>query len=166
MAMLEPEQIMSAIETVMREVPNVGIVHQYRRTVRDEQSASDLMFDEAQTWICGWMISPAPINTLMVERSMGYNAIGGGGGDAMETSSWQIEGYFGHSDERETEKTFHKLAIAIVRQLNKYGKLPGVSGLVLQNAANLEQFSYVMFALMFHLHYARITISFRGTARF
>lgn len=166
MPLLEPDQIMASMETVMRQVPNVGIVHQYRRAIRDEQSAHDLAFDPEQGWLCGWMISPAPVNTLTVDRGTGYSAIGAGGGDAMETSSWQIEGYFGLSDERETEKTFHKLAIAVVRQFNKYGKLPGLQGIVMQNAANLEMFSYLQFAGMYHTHYARISISFRGVARF
>jgi hypothetical protein len=163
---LSSNAIAEAIKAVLLTVPKIGKVHDYQRSIVDETTMHDHMFDETQNRICGWQISPNPVNTLTVERQPGYHAIGSiGGGSASETSTWQIEAYFGHDDENASQKTFHALVLLVVRTLNKYGGLPGIPGLTLQQAANLEQFGWVLYAGMYHTHYARITIAFQGQSR-
>lgn len=141
-------------------VPGVGRVHEYRRIVRDEQSARVHLHDG--TRINGWLISPAGSNTAVNVRNPGYNAIGAkGGGQTMTTFQFQVEAYYGLDDPGESEKTFMDLVWAAVLDLNRYGTLP-ISDIVHQLPADVEQFGFAMFANFYLVHYAKIGIGFTG----
>lgn len=137
-----------------------GRVHEYRRIVRDEQSARLHLHDG--TRIHGWMISPAGANAAVNTRNPGFNGIGvQGGGQMMTTFQLQIEGYYGLDDPGESEKTFADLVWTLCLDLNRYGALP-ISGIVHQLPADLDQFGFAMFANFYLVHYARIGIGFSG----
>lgn len=149
-----------ALAAALQAVPGIGVVHEYRRIVRDEQSARVHLFDG--TRINGWMIAPAGSNTVVNVRSPGFRGIGvQGGGQVLTTFQFQIEGYYGLDDPGESEKTFADLVWAAALDLNRYGTLP-ISGIVHQLPADVEQFGYAMFANFYLVHYARIGIGFTG----
>lgn len=149
-----------ALAAAVAAVPGVGPVHEYRRIVRDEQSARLHLFDG--TRINGWMISPAPAATEVNVRNPGFTGIGvKAGGQVMTTFQLQIEGYYGLDDPGASEKAFGDLASAICLDLNSYGALP-ISGIVHQLPANVEQFGFAMFAAFYLVHYCRIGIGFSG----
>ena len=155
-----PDACRVALAAAIQAVPGIGRVHEYRRVVRDEQSARVHLFDG--TRINGWMIAPSPANTVVNVRNPGFSGIGvKAGGQVMTTFQFQIEGYYGLDDPGESEKTFADLAWAIVLDLNSYGAIP-ISGIVHQLPADVEQFGYAMFAGFYLVHYVRIGIGFTG----
>ena len=155
-----PDACRVALAAALGTVPGIGVVHEYRRIVRDEQSARTHLFDG--TRINGWMIAPAGTNTSVNTRQPGFQAIGTqGGGQMLTTFQFQVEAYYGLDDPGASEKTFMDLAWAAVLHLNRFGALP-ISGIVHQLPADLEQFGYAMFANFYLVHYARIGIGFQG----
>jgi len=150
----------TALAAAVQAVPGVGRVHDYRRTMRDEQTVRVHLFDG--TRINGWMISPSGSNTGINVRQPGFSGIGvQGGGQVMTTFQLQVEGYYGLDDPGASERTFADLVEAVTLHLNKFGALP-ISGIVHQLPADLEQFGYAMFANFYLVHYARIGIGFTG----
>lgn len=155
-----PDACRVALAAALNLVPGIGRVHEYRRIVRDEQSARLHLFDG--TRINGWMIAPASANTAVNVRNPGFQGIGvQGGGQVMTTFQFQIEGYYGLDDPGESERHFMDLAWAISNDLNRYGTL-AISGIVHQLPADVEQFGYAMFANFYLVHYVRIGIGFQG----
>ena len=150
----------TALAVALAAVPGIGRVHEYRRIVRDENSARLHLFDG--TRINGWMIAPSASNTAVNTRHPGFTGIGvQGGGQVMTTFQLQIEGYYGLDDPGASEKAFGDLADAVILHLNRYGSL-AISGVVHQLPADIEQFGYAMFANFYLVHYARIGIGFSG----
>lgn len=155
-----PAGCRAALAAVLATVPGIGVVHQRRRIVRNEQDAKTHLFDG--TRINGWMISPAASNTAISERNPGFNAIGvSGGGRILTTLQWQIEGYYGIDDVAGSETTFSDLAFTVAMTINKIGLL-NISGITHQLPADIEQQGYAMFAGLLLLHYCRIGVGFRG----
>lgn len=141
-------------------VPGIGQVHEYRRIVRDEQSARVHLHDG--TRINGWMVAPSGAGTIVNVRHPGFQGIGvQGGGQVITTFQFQVEGYYGLDDPGASEKTFADLTWAVVADLNAYGTL-NISGIVHQLPADVDQFGYAMFANFYLVHYCRIGIGFQG----
>lgn len=155
-----PDACRVALAAALQAVPGVGRVHQYRRIVRDEQSARVHLFDG--TRINGWLVAPAGSNFSVNVRNPGFAGIGvKAGGQVMTTFQFQVEAYYGLDDPGESERVFADLVWAAVADLNSYGALP-ISGIVHQLPADVEQFGYAMFANFYLVHYARIGIGFQG----
>lgn len=155
-----PDACRVALAAALTGVPGMGVVHEYRRIVRDEQSARVHLFDG--TRINGWMLAPAGTNTSVNIRNPGFQGIGvQGGGQVMTTFQFTVEAYYGLDDPGASEKTFMDLVWAAVLHLNRFGALP-ISGIVHQLPADVEQFGYAMFANFYLVHYARIGIGFSG----
>lgn len=155
-----PDACRVALAAALATVPGAGVIHEYRRIVRDEQSARVHLFDG--TRINGMMISPAGANAAVNVRNPGFAAIGTqGGGQVMTTFQFQVEAYYGLDDPGASEKTFTDLVWATVLHLNRFGALP-ISGIVHQLPADVEQFGFAMFANFYLVHYARIGIGFQG----
>lgn len=149
-----------ALAAAVAAVPGIGVVHEYRRIVRDEQSVRLHLFDG--TRINGWMVSPAATNTSVNDRKPGFQGIGvQGGGQVITTYQLAVEGYYGLDDPGASEKTFGDLAALVAHELNRYGTL-NISGAIAQLPADVEQFGYAMFANFYLVHYARIGIGFTG----
>lgn len=155
-----PDACRKALATALGGVSGMGVVHEYRRIVRDEQSARLHLFDG--TRINGWMISPAGTNTSVNIRQPGFQGIGTqGGGQVMTTFQFQVEAYYALDDPGASEKTFMDLVWAAVLHLNRFGAL-SISDIVHQLPADVDQFGYAMFANFYLVHYARIGIGFTG----
>jgi hypothetical protein len=150
----------TALAAAIQAVPGVGRVHDYRRTMRDEQTVRTHLWDG--TRINGWMISPSGSNAGINVRNPGFDGIGvQGGGQMMTTFQLQAEGYYGLDDPGASERVFADLAEAVAFHLNRYGTL-AISGIVHQLPADVEQFGYAMFANFYLVHYCRIGIGFQG----
>lgn len=160
---MTPADCRHAIAQVIASVRGAGVVHQYRRVIRNEQDARLHLWDG--TRINGWMISPAAANTTVTERNPGHAGIGvQGGGNVLTTFQFQIEGYYAIDDANGSERTFGDLAWAVADEFNSYGLL-AIPGIAHQLPADVEQFGYAMFAGMYLLHYCRIGVGFRGRTR-
>lgn len=156
----EPNACRVALAAALNAVAGIGRVHEYRRIVRDEQTARVHLWDG--TRINGWMIAPAGSNTSVNVRNPGFSGIGvKAGGQVMTTFQFQIEAYYGIDDPAGSERVFMDLAWAVVKDLNSYGAL-NISGIVHQLPADLELFGYAMFAQFYLVHYAKIGIGFTG----
>lgn len=159
---MTPGSCATALATVLATVTGIGQIHTRRRIIRDEQALKTLMFVSAQNRINGWMISPAAANTTVTDRGPGHHGIGvAGGGNALTTFQFQIEGYFGIDDAAASEDTFRDLSWDVARTINSYGLL-NIAGISHQLPADVEQFGYIMLAGFSLLHYARIGVGFRG----
>lgn len=155
-----PDGCRVALAAALATVPGIGVIHEYRRIIRDEQSARVHLFDG--TRINGWMIAPAGSNTAINVRNPGFQGIGTqGGGQVLTTFQFQIEAYYGLDDPGASEKTFMDLAWGVVLHLNRFGAL-AISGITHQLPADLEQVGFAMFANFYLVHYARIGIGFTG----
>jgi hypothetical protein len=162
---MTPAGCRTGIANLLATVTGIGIVHQRRRIIRDEQAIRDLLYDQAQGRICAWMISPAGANTTVTERNPGHYGVGvKGGGNVLTTMQWQIEGYFGIDDAAGSETTFGDLAWAVADEFNAYGLL-NITGAHHQLPADVEQFGYIMLAGFTLLHYARIGVGWQGRTR-
>ena len=165
MAVMTPGGCVTGIANLLATVPGIGVVHQRRRIIRDEQAIRDLLFVQAQNRVNGWMISPAGSNTTVTERNPGHYGVGvKGGGNVFTTMQFQIEGYFGIDDAAASEATFRDLAWAVADEFNAYGLL-AIPGITHQLQADVEQFGFVFLAGLQLLHYARIGVAFRGKTR-
>lgn len=163
MPVMTPAGCRQAMANLLATVPGMGVVHQRRRIIREEQAIRDLLFSGGR--INGWMISPAASNTTVSERNPGHTGIGvKGGGNILTTMQWQIEGYFGIDDAAGSEATFGDLAWGVADELNSYGAL-AIPGITHQLPADVEQFGYIMLAGFTLCHYARIGVGFRGRTR-
>lgn len=160
---MTPADCRTAMATLIGTVRGTGVVHRYRRIIRNEQDARTHLFDG--TRINGWMISPAAANTTVTERNPGHSGIGvPGGGNVFTTFQWTIEAYYQVDDAHGSEQTFFDLAWGVADTFNSYGLL-AIPGIAHQLPADVEQFGYAMFAGMYLLHYARIGVGFRGRTR-
>jgi hypothetical protein len=165
MAVLTPGSCVAAMADLMLTIPGIGRVHQTRRPIRDEKALKGLLWDQANTRICGWMISPAGANTTVTERHPGHYGIGvKGGGNVHTTFQFQIEGYFGLDDAADTEATWRDLSWAVADEFNAYGLLD-IPGVTHQLPADVEQFGFAFIAGFSLLHFARIGVGFRGKTR-
>jgi hypothetical protein len=136
-------------------------VHNRRRIIRSEPAIKALLANSTGQ-VHAWMISPSPSSTTVTERHPGFKAIGAkGGGQAMTTFQWQIEGYYQIDDAAGSEAVFNDLAWGLCLDLNQHGAL-GISGIVHQHPANIEQFGYIMLAGFALYHYCRIGVAFQG----
>lgn len=163
MANLTPIACIDALAAIMRTVSNVGIVHDRRVPLPNQDAVKALMFDKDLGVIRGWMISPAPTGTVTTERrEHGFYGSTKGGGGALSEFAFQLEGYFQLSERRESEIEAFLVAYAAQQELNSYGYLPGLPAGTAQGDCNMAEFRYVMLAGMYFLHYARLTITFRG----
>lgn len=165
MAAITPSACVDAIAAVIATVPSSGRVHQYRRILRDEKSVKLHLWDQANSRMCGWMISPAAANTAITERNPGHAGIGiKGGGNNFTTFQFVIEGYFTLDDAVASEETWRDLVWAVADEFNAYGML-NIQGISHQLPCDVEQFGFVNIAGWALLHYARIGIGFRGRTR-
>ncbi len=142
----------------------VGIVHTRRRIIRNEDEINALLVGPAhpEHKVNAWMVYPASNGTARTERHPGYTGIGvKGGGRAMTTFRWSIDGYGAIDDAEGSEETFQDLAFLVADTFNKYG-IVAIPGVVMQRPANLEQFGYIALANFALFHYARIDIEFEG----
>jgi hypothetical protein len=158
-----PKGCRDALAAALLEVDGIGVVHKQRKIVRTETAIKQYLFDQVKQRICGWMISPASSTTTVAERNPGHHGIGTrGGGNDFTTVQWQIEGFFGLDESKDSETVFTDLVWDVVEgHLNRYGML-AIQGITHQLPANVETFGYTMFAGTPLLHYARIGIGFRG----
>ena len=162
---MTPGGCVTALANLLATVPGMGVVHQRRRIIRDEQAIRDLLFAQAQNRINAWMISPAASNTTVTDRNPGHAGKGvKGGGNVFTTFQWQIEGYFGIDDAAASEATFRDLSWAVADEMNAYGLLD-IPGIVHQLQADVEQFGYILLAGLTLCHYARIGVAFQGKTR-
>jgi hypothetical protein len=162
-AYISPAGCRTALATwlqAMDGIVGVGKVHDQRRIIRNEGDIKRLLSVAGK--IHGWMISPAASTTTVTDRHPGFKAIGAkGGGQAMTTFQWQIEGMYQIDDAAGSEATFNDLAWAAVLDLNSHGAL-AIPGVVHQLPADIESFGYIMLANFALLHYCRIGVAFQG----
>jgi hypothetical protein len=165
MPVMTPAGCRAGIAAVLATVAGIGQIHQRRRIMRDEGAIRDLLYVGAQSRINGWMISPAANNTTVTERHPGHRGIGqSGGGNALTTFQWQIEGYFGLDDANGSEETFQDLAWLIADTFNGFGAID-IVGIVHQLPCDVEAFGYAMIANFQLVHFTRIGIAFQGRTR-
>lgn len=164
--MLSPSACRTGIAALLATVPNVGNIHSRRRIMRTEAEVKARLMDANLGYMIGWFISPEPNGTTQTERGMQHYGIGvKGGGNDFTTFRWQIEGYRTLDDAAASEEGFTDLAWAIADEFNAYGVIPSVTGAHLQDAADVAAISYAVLAGAFLMHYARITVGFRGRTR-
>lgn len=148
------------LETITGIGDGAGKIYRYRRIIRNEAAVKALLADENGK-VNAWMISPAGATTTVTERQPGYRGIGvKGGGQALTTMQWQIEGYYQIDDAAASEETFGDLAALVVQELNSYGTL--FAGVTHQLPADIEQFGFIALANFALYHYCRIGVAFRG----
>jgi hypothetical protein len=165
MAALTPAACVAGIAALLATIPNVGRIHQQRRLLRTEPQVKAHLWDEANGRIAAWFISPAPAVTTKSERNPGHHGIGvKGGGNVLTTFQFQIEGYFGLDDANDSETTWRDLAWAVADEFNAYGLL-NIPGLVEQLPADVDQFGFAVLAGAPLVHFARVSIGFRGRTR-
>jgi hypothetical protein len=160
-----PSACVTALQAVLETVPDIGHVYGRRKLLRTEADVKRLLLDTTNTRICGWMISPSPSNFAVNVRNPGFDRKGiSGGGQVLSTLQFQVEGYFGLEDDRDSESTFRDLVWTVCDTLNGYGLLD-IPNIVLQLATNCDVFGYTMLANLYFLHYTRLSIGFTGQTK-
>lgn len=164
MGQMTPALCIAAIQALIDTIPAAGSkIHPQRRMMRTEQQVKTLCWDAANNRICGWFISPAASNTTVTTRNPGFTGIGvQGGGNNLYVMQFQVEVYFGLDEANDSEQVFAALVWSVVDKINSYGGLAGITGLVEQLPADIETFSYAMLAGMPLVHFARLSVAFRG----
>ncbi len=165
--LMTPAGQREALAALLATMPAVGIVHQRRRTIRDEQGVRKLLVPSGDRTgrVNAWMIYPSPATTTVSERQPGFFGKGvKGGGVVMTTMQWSIDAYYQLDDEAGSEETFFDLVWSVADEINSYGQL-AIDGLVHQLPADVDQFGFVMLAGSFLYHYAKIDIGFQGKTR-
>lgn len=172
MAVLTPAVLRAAIAAFIPTVPNTGRVHTRRKIVRDDMSLKTNFYDQAMGKICGWMISPSPVNPAIADTKPGYIGHGmKGGGNVLTSFMFQIEGIHQLDDANASEEVFHDLTWALADEFNAYGSIPNVSpggpipGLDRQLPCSIEQFGFIMWAGSYLCHYSRLEVGFIGRTR-
>lgn len=97
--------VRTALVALLRAVPNVGVVHDYQRYVREEDKFRQLyVYSGAgiDPHVRGWQLS----NTDIQERSLGM-------GRVLNGFTWAIRGYLSLKDDTATELQFDALCEAI-----------------------------------------------------
>lgn len=157
----------AALAALLATVPGIGVVHDYRRIIRDENAIRQLLVPtgNAEGQVNAWMIYPAGASTTVTERNPGHHGKGvKGGGNVLTTMQWQIDFYHFIDDAAGTEKTAFDLAWAVADELNAYGQI-NIDGIVHQLPADVEQFGFIMLGNFALYHYARIGVAFQGRTR-
>lgn len=164
MAALTPSACRAGLKAALESVAGIGLVHDYRRQVRDGASVRERYFHPATGRIHGWAIAPDFGSTVSNERNPSHPGAGlrGGAGDII-TARWQFEGYYGIDDANASEKTFFDLVWLVADTFN--GLTLNITGCARQSPCDVVQFGYVLFANMYTLHYARLTIALMGRPR-
>lgn len=162
---LTPAACVEAIAALIATVPSTGQVHPQRRLVRNDVELKAHLWDEQHQRFCAWMISPSPSNPAVSERNPGHHGKGiKGGGHVLTVFRFQVEGYFGLEDAKQSESTWRDLVWAVASEFNAYGLL-NITDVTYQEPCNVEQFGYVQFAGSGLMHYARLTLGFQGRTR-
>ena len=167
MAVMTPAGQVAALAALLATVTGVGVIHQRRRIIRDENAIRQLLVPpgDADGHVNAWMIYPAGANTTVTKRNPGHHGKGiSGGGDVHTVFQWQIDFYHYIDDTAGTETTAFNLAWAVADELNSYGQLD-ITGLIHQLPADVEQFGFVTLANFALYHYARIGVGFQGRTR-
>ena len=156
-----------ALVDVLAGVRGIGVVYDYRRVIRTENDIRSMLVPDSSVdgTINSWMVYPSPTNTTVTERGPGHVGIGvKGGGNDFTTFQWQIDGYYGIEDAKESEKTFHDLCFAIVEEFNAQG-LISLPGLTHQLPADINEFGFISLAGLTLCHFGKIGIGLTGRTR-
>lgn len=157
----------AALVALLATVPGIGVVHDYRRTVKNENEIRQLLVPSGnlEGQVNAWMIYPAPSSTTVTERNPGHHGKGVlGGGNVFTTMQWAIDFYHYIDDAAATEKTAFDLAWAVADQMNGYGQL-AIDGITHQLPADVEFFGFIMLGNFAFYHYGRIGVGFKGRTR-
>lgn len=157
--------VRAGITTVLKTVPGIGAVYDYRRILRDEAAIRELLTDKTSKRINAWQVYPSGAATTVATRNPGHSGIGTrGGGNVLTVMQWSIDGYYQLDDAGASEKVFADLAWAVVSEFNAYG-LIAIPGATMQLPCNMDQFGYANLANFMLVHYCRIDIGFQGTTQ-
>lgn len=162
MALTLPD-VRTAVVTQLATVAGVGNVYRYRRRVNDEAAFQRIYVHQPTGWPNAWFVSLATATPRVSERGTGFQRIGGGSvGDTLTTYTLQIEGHYGHDDERETQTTFEDLVDAVALSFDRVGLITANASAFFQSPTQVQQVSYIEVAGRFLMHYARIAVAVRG----
>lgn len=164
MGQMTPALCIEAVAQLIDTIPAAGTqIHRQRKMLRDERRIRELCFDAGLGRICAWFISPAASNTTVTTRNPGFVGIGvQGGGNNLYVMQFQVEVYFGLDEANDSEQAFTALVWSVVDKINSYGGLAGITGLVEQLPADIETYGYAMLAGVPLVHFARVSVAFRG----
>lgn len=162
MPVLTTDAQRQGLAAILATVPGMGIVHQRRRVIRDEQAVRDLLCPSGSDKINAWMIYPSSAATTVTTRGPGHRGIGvSGGGNDFTAFQWLIDAYYQLDDASSSESVFYDLAWEVVRTVNSYGLL-AITGLTHQGPMDIEQFGFANVAGVVLTHYARLQVMFQG----
>lgn len=149
--------------TYLQGVEGIGRIHNRRRQIRSEADIRRLMVPEGDTSgrVNAWMVYLSPNATRTTERSGGMERGRAGGGRNLSVVQWQIDAYCHLDDEQSSEITFDNLVERVVDGLNAIGVLD-IDGAIFQTPANIETSGFAVLAGSWLVHYASITVGFRG----
>lgn len=164
MGLMTPALCIEAVAQLIDTIPDAGSkIHRQRRILRDERTVKTLCYDTTINKFLGWFISPAASNTTVTTRNPGFAGIGvQGGGNNLYVLQFQVEVYFGLDDANDSEQAFTALVWSVVAKINSYGGLAGITGLVEQLPADIDTYGYAMLAGAPLVHFARLSVAFRG----
>ncbi len=157
---LTPANLIAAVKAKLETVPGVGVVHDYRREVRDEPTARALWYHTGQSRIHAWSITlgEPPAKSA---RHPGFGAAGSGQtGTILTDFGVVLEGVFGIDDDAASEKTFRDLCWTVTLEFNKVGLI--TADVAHQEAMQWERFGYLRLAGMYLVHYARLSCRYTG----
>lgn len=157
---LDPNTLIDAVAVQLGTVPGIGVVHKYRREVRDEPTARALWVPVGGTKINAWSVTlaePAANST----RSTGFGAVGSGqSGRVLTDFGIAIEAVYGIDDASQSEVTFRALVWQVALSFNKIGLL--TNQVVNQGPMQWERFGFLLLANMYQVHYAKLRGTFMG----
>jgi hypothetical protein len=160
MAALTPNALIESVATQVESVSGVGVVHRYRREVRDEPTAAALWIPPGGNKVNAWSVTlaePAANNT----RSPGFGAVGSGqSGRVLTDFGIAIEAVYAIDDAAQSEVTFRDLVWRVALSFNKIGLL--TADVVNQGPMQWERFGFLVLAGMYHVHYAKLRGTFMG----
>lgn len=163
----DPESLITDCATLLGTVAGItangATVSTYRREVRNESDAAAKWIPVGGTTVHAWNVTLGE-PTANSTRNAGFNDLADQPGRVLSDIGIAIEGVHGISDSdtpaQASEVIFRAIGWSVVKAFNRRGKIaPYVTH---QNPLQWERFGYLLLAGMYHVHYAKMRISFIG----
>lgn len=153
----DPETLIAAAKTRIEGLSGIGLVHDFRRDVKDEPTARAVWYHEGQGRIHAWHVTLGE-PTAQTVRGPGFSS--NQPGQITADIRLVVEGVFGINDAAASEKTFRALCWNLQLRMNQQALL--TVDVAHQDPFQWDRFGYLVLAGMYSVHYARFSCRYIG----
>lgn len=146
------EAAIDAIVATLEAVDGIGVVHNRRRILKNAAEIKDRMTSDGRlnAAMVSWLGMPETLTDFGSPTRAG----------AVSTLNFRIEIFYGVDDEAASEVDFRALVWNVATAFNGAGLV--YAGASHQDRLTVDEVGHLMLAEIAIVHYARMTIAFRG----